>query len=144
MAYEYMFTHQRDNGSFCRRRKLPGKGFFREDKPDPCTHARIIRFLIHFGYRDDIRIVKAFEWLWTTHWIDDMWLCGFKNNRHGCLRAALDVLGAAALHPAYAQHRRSIIFSADNFPTEAGRLTVQSSGHRWISVLQVNPINGSP
>ncbi len=98
---EFIFSHQRDDGSFCRRRSLPGQGIVWEHQPDPCTHARIVRFLIQFGYGDDLRTRRAIQWLLARQRDDGMWLCD-RAGRHGCLRATVDFLRAAALDPATA------------------------------------------
>ncbi len=100
---EFMFAFQRESGAFCRRRRVARKGVVWEDQPDPCTHARIVRFLIQFGYGDDPRTRKAVKWLLATQRDDGMWLCR-RADRHGCLRATLDVLRAAALDPETAAH----------------------------------------
>lgn len=95
---EFMFAHQREHGAFCRRRRVAGRGVMWEAGPDPCTHARILRFLIQFGYGDDSRTRAAIDWLLEAQRDDGMWLCD-RSGRHGCLRATLDVLRAAALDP---------------------------------------------
>jgi hypothetical protein len=41
---EYMFTFQREDGPFCRRRRVSGQGMVTQEHPGPCTHARIVRF----------------------------------------------------------------------------------------------------
>jgi hypothetical protein len=71
-------------------------------RPD-CTQARIVRFLIQFGYGDDPRTRAALDWLLTTQRDDGMWLCD-RADRHGCLRATLDFLRAAVLDPETAAH----------------------------------------
>ncbi|TEU21117.1 MAG: hypothetical protein E3J21_02115 [Anaerolineales bacterium] len=95
---EFLFEHQRRHGGFCRRRRVRGRGLVWEAEPDPCTHAWIVRFLIQFGYADDPRTRAAVDWLLATQRDDAMWLCG-RAGRHGCLRATLDYLRAAALDP---------------------------------------------
>ncbi len=95
---EFMFSHQRPDGAFCRRRRIPGKGDVWLDHSEPCTHARIVRFLIQFGYADDPRLRKAIDWLLPIQRDDGMWLCRGSAGR-GCLRATLDVLRLAALDP---------------------------------------------
>ena len=100
---EFMFAHQREHGAFCRRRRIPGQGIVWETQDAPCTHARTVRFLIQFGYASDPRVRKAVDWLLATRRDDGMWLCD-RRGRHGCLRATLDVLRAAALDPATASH----------------------------------------
>jgi hypothetical protein len=95
---EYIFTHQRESGAFCRRRRVKGQGIVWDAEPEPCTHARIVRFLIQFGYGDDPRTRRAVDFLLTNHREDGMWDC-HRTRRYGCLRATLDVLRAAALDP---------------------------------------------
>lgn len=97
-ACDFMFTHQRENGAFCRRRRVSGQGMVWQEHAGPCTHARIVRFLIQFGYADDPRVRKAIDWLLMTQRDDGMWFCG-SADRRGCLRATLDVLRVAALDP---------------------------------------------
>lgn len=94
---EFMFTHQREDGSFCRRRHVSGRGILWEERPEPCTHARIVRFLIQFGYGDDPRTRLAIDWLLSTQRQDAMWLCKWAKARNGCLRATHDFLRLAAL-----------------------------------------------
>ena len=104
-ACEFMFTFQRENGAFCRRRYVSGKGTVWAENPGPCTHARIVRFLIQFGYGGDARTRAGVRWLLENQRDDDMWHCQPKH-RYGCLRATLDYLRAAVLdaemraHPA--------------------------------------------
>jgi hypothetical protein len=93
---EFMFAHQREHGGFGRCRRIPGQGVVWETQDAPCTQARIVRFLIQFGYGDDPRTRAALDWLLATQRDDSMWLCD-RSGRHGCLRATLDVLRAAAL-----------------------------------------------
>jgi hypothetical protein len=100
---EYMFTFQRENGPFCRRRRISGQGTVWQEHPEPCTHARIVRFLIQFGYGDDPRVRKAIEWLIATQRDDGMWFCR-SVERRGCIRASLDVLRVAVLDPSTAAH----------------------------------------
>jgi hypothetical protein len=100
-ACEFMFTFQREDGAFCRRRRVAGKGIVWADQPGPCTHARIVRFLIQFGYGDDPRTRRAIAWLLAAQQEDGMWDC-CESRRYGCLRATLDVLRVAALDPAAA------------------------------------------
>jgi Squalene-hopene cyclase C-terminal domain len=71
---DYLFTHQRLEGNFCRRRKAK-QGLIWEENPVPCTHARIIRFLIQYGYGADPRTRKGLDWLLNTQRKDGMWLC---------------------------------------------------------------------
>jgi hypothetical protein len=95
---EFLFAHQREHGAFCRRRRIRGQGIVWETQPDACTHARIVRFLIQAGYAADPRTRAAIDWLLRNQRDDAMWLCD-RSGRHGCLRATLDVLRAAALDP---------------------------------------------
>jgi hypothetical protein len=97
-ACDWMFTHQREDGAFCRRRRVPGQGTVWENDTVPCTHARIVRFLIQFGYAADPRLRKAMDWLLPIQRDDGMWFCRGAVGR-GCLRATLDVLRVAALDP---------------------------------------------
>jgi hypothetical protein len=102
-ACDFMFTHQRENGAFCRRRRISGKGTVWQKHVEPCTHARIVRFLIQFGYATDPRVRKAIDWLLPIQRDDGMWFCR-SEGRRGCLRATLDVLRLAALdNQTYAQ-----------------------------------------
>jgi len=101
-ACEFMFGFQRPHGAFCRRRGVAGKGTVWESQPDPCTHARIVRFLIQFGYGDDPRTLAAVDWLLAASRDDGMWHC--TPERHGCLRATLDVLRAAVLDAKMSAH----------------------------------------
>jgi hypothetical protein len=100
---EFMFAHQREHGGFCRRRRVQGRGIVWDNHPGPCTHARIVRFLIQFGYGDDPRTRAAVNWLLATRRDDGMWLCRHTSG-HGCLRATLDYLRVAALDPEAAAH----------------------------------------
>jgi hypothetical protein len=100
---DFLFAHQREHGGFCRRRRVRGRGTVWEARPDPCTHARIVRFLIQFGYGDDPRTRAAVNWLLADQRDDAMWLCN-RASRHGCLRATLDYLRAAVLDPETAAH----------------------------------------
>jgi hypothetical protein len=100
---EFVFSHQREHGAFCRRRRIQGRGIVWDSQPGPCTHARIVRFLIQFGFADDPRTQAAVAWLPANQRDDGMWLC--RNGRgHGCLRATHDVLRVAALEPELAAH----------------------------------------
>ena len=101
---EFMFAFQREHGGFCRRRRISGRGRVWDDQPGPCTHARIVRFLIQFGYADDPRTRAAVDWLLATQRDDGMWHCR-QAGRYGCLRATLDVLRVAALDPEVADHQ---------------------------------------
>jgi hypothetical protein len=93
-----MFAHQRESGEFCRRRRVPGQGVVWEEHGEPCTHARIVRFLIQFGYADDPRVRRAIDWLLPFQRDDGMWFCR-DAGRRGCLRATIDMLRVAALDP---------------------------------------------
>jgi hypothetical protein len=95
-ACDFMFTHQRENGAFCRRQRVTGQGFVWQEDPGPCTHARIVRFLIQFGYADDPRVRKAIDWILPIQRDDGMWFCR-DAGRRGCLRATIDVLRVAAI-----------------------------------------------
>lgn len=96
---EYLFGFQRDNGAFCRRRRISGRGVVWDDEPGPCTHARIARFLIRFGYVEDPHTEAALAWLWAAQRDDGMWSC-HPEGSYGCLRATLDALSVAVLAPA--------------------------------------------
>jgi hypothetical protein len=102
-ACELLFADQRDNGAFCRRRRVPGQGIVWEQRSEPCTQARIARFLIQLGYAGDARVRRAIDWLLPIQREDGMWLCRGDEGR-GCLRATLDVLRLAALDPQIAAH----------------------------------------
>jgi len=95
-ACDFMFTNQRENGEFCRRRRVSGQGMVWQKHGEPCTHARIVRFLIQFGYGDDPRVRKAIDWLLPIQRDDGLWFCRGAAGR-GCLRATIDVLRLAAL-----------------------------------------------
>jgi len=97
-ACDWMFTHQRENGAFCRRRRVPGQGMVWQKDTEPCTHARIVRFLVQFGYAQDPRVRKAIDWLLPIRRDDGMWCCRGAGGR-GCLRATLDVLRLAVVDP---------------------------------------------
>lgn len=94
---EFMFHHQRESGAFCRRRRLAGKGIVCDEEPAPCTHARILRFLIQFGYGDDPQVKAGLDWLLAKQRSDGMWMCARRDVRRGCLRATLDYLRTAIL-----------------------------------------------
>jgi hypothetical protein len=104
-ACEYLFTFQHEHGQFGRRRRIPGQGIVWDDRDEPCTHARIVRFLLQFGYGRDPRTRAAVDWLLAAQHQDGMWDCR-ASRRYGCLRATLDALrvavldAAAAIHPA--------------------------------------------
>ncbi|MFN2220268.1 MAG: prenyltransferase/squalene oxidase repeat-containing protein [Anaerolineae bacterium] len=100
---EFMFTFQRQQGPFCRRRRVSGRGTVWDTDPGPCTHARIVRFLIQFGYGDDPRVRAGIDWLLAAQRPDGLWDCG-RPTRPGCLRATHDVLRVAALDPEAAAH----------------------------------------
>ena len=102
-ACAFMFTFQRDNGAFCRKRRVAGKGIVWVDEPGPCTHARIVRFLIQFGYGPDPRVRRGIDWLLGAQREHGMWDCG-RPERPGCLRATFDVLRVAALDAEAAAH----------------------------------------
>ena len=95
-ACEWMFSQQRENGAFCRRRRVPGQGTVWQQETEPCTQARIVRFMIQFGYGQDARVRQAMDWLRPLQRDDGMWSCRGAEGR-GCLRATVDVLRAAAL-----------------------------------------------
>jgi len=95
---DFMFTHQRASGAFCRRQRVSGRGIVWQEDTEPCTHARVVRFLIQFGYAQDPRVRKAIGWLLPLQRDDGMWLCRGAGDR-GCLRATIDVLRVAALDP---------------------------------------------
>jgi hypothetical protein len=97
-ACDFMFAHQRENGVFCRRRRVPGRGVVWQEHTEPCTHARIVRFLIQFGYAEDPRVRNAINWLLPIQRDDGLWFCRPVGAR-GCLRATIDVLRLAALDP---------------------------------------------
>ncbi len=102
-ACDFIFAHQRPDGAFCRRRHVPGQGMVWEERTEPCTQARIVRFLIQFGYAEDPRLRKAIDWIQALQRDDGMWFCRGPQGR-GCLRATLDVLRFAALDPLTAFH----------------------------------------
>jgi hypothetical protein len=97
-ACDFMFAQQRENGAFCRSRRIPGQGTVWQVDTEPCTQARIARFLLQFGYAEDPRVRKAIAWLLPIQRDDGMWFCRGAGGR-GCLRATLDVLRLAALDP---------------------------------------------
>ncbi len=102
-ACDFMFAHQRQNGTFCRRRHISGQGLVWQEHTEPCTQARIVRFLIQFGYSEDPRLRKAIAWLLSIQRKDGMWLCRGPEGR-GCLRATLDILRVAAIDSQTAVH----------------------------------------
>jgi hypothetical protein len=95
---EFLFTFQREHGGFCRRRRVQGRGIVWDEQGSPCTHARIVRLLLQFGYGDDPRTRAALGWVLATQRDDGTWHCR-REDRYGCLRATLDVLRAAVLDP---------------------------------------------
>lgn len=95
-ACEFLFTFQQESGAFCRRRRVKGQGLVWTDDAGPCTQARILRFLIQFGYGDDARTQAGIAWLLAEQRDDGWWDCG-SPQRPGCLRATHDVLRLAAL-----------------------------------------------
>jgi hypothetical protein len=97
-ACDFMFTHQRETGQFNRRRRVSGQGMVWRTSMEPCTHARIVRFLIQFGLGDDPRVRRAIDWIMTAQRDDGMWFCREEGIR-GCLRVTIDVLRIAALDP---------------------------------------------
>jgi len=100
---EFLFTHQREHGEFCRQRPIRRQGIVWEHQAEPCTQARIVRFLIQFGYVDDPRTRSAVDWLMAAQRDDAMWLCRWARG-HGCLRATLDYLRVAILDAEIAAH----------------------------------------
>ena len=125
-ACDFMFTHQRENGAFCRRRRVSGQGMVWQKDTEPCTHARMVRFLIQFGYADDPRVRKAIDWLVPIQRDDGMWFCRGAAGR-GCLRATLDVLRVAALDPLDG-------CPAGNLPGRCGRLrSADGAAHEPLS-----------
>lgn len=95
-ACSFMFAHQREDGKFYRRRRVTGQGWVSQGSHEPCTQARIVRFLIQFGYGEDERVQKGSDWLLQSQRQDGMWFCRGEKGK-GCLRATLDVLRVAAL-----------------------------------------------
>jgi hypothetical protein len=102
-ASDFMFSHQRENGAFCRRRRIAGQGMVWQEDAAPCTHARIVCFLIQFGYGEDPRVRRAIDWVLPSQREDGMWFCRGEGGR-GCLRATIDILRVAALDPLTAAH----------------------------------------
>jgi hypothetical protein len=113
-ACEYMFTFQRESGAFCRRRRVSGKGLVWTQEPAPCTHARIVRTLIQFGYGDDPRTRAGVDWILADQRPDGMWHC--REDRYNCLRATLDARRSAGRRgsaaPSHAAWRRGRLRSA--------------------------------
>jgi len=104
-ACGFMFEQQREDGAFCRHRRVPKQGVVWEEASEPCTQARIVRFLIQFGYGDDPRVKKAVDWLLKRQREDGMWHCRGEEGR-GCLRATIDALRAVSLIPGLAANPR--------------------------------------
>ena len=102
-ACDFMFGEQRENGAFCRHRRVAKKGIVWEETGEPCTQARIIRFMIQFGYWEDPRVRQGFEWLLERQRDDGLWFCRGEKGK-GCLRATIDVLRVAALIPEMKEH----------------------------------------
>ena len=94
-AWEFLAEHQRADGQFCRLRRVPRQGLVWDQAAEPCTQARIVRFLVQFGYGDDPRVQAAFHWLLTNQRPDGMFAC--RVGGEGCLRSTLDFLRAAEL-----------------------------------------------
>jgi hypothetical protein len=105
---EFMFSFQRTDGGFYRKGNFLGQDQVWDNRPEPCTHARIVRFLIQFGYRSDPRTHAAIDWLLSNQRPDGMWLCNYTRNpkarTFGCLRATLDFLRVAVLDVDFVQH----------------------------------------
>jgi hypothetical protein len=130
----FMFSQQRPDGGFCRQRRVSGKGLVRDEQSEPCTQARIVRFLIQFGYGRDPRTRLAIEWLLAAQRPDAMWLCSHARGR-GCLRATLDFLRAAALDPDTAIHpataRAALVVANLLLEPKMGRYHV---GNEWLTL----------
>ncbi len=94
-AWEFLSGHQQADGQFCRLRRVPRQGLVWDQAAEPCTQARIVRFLAQFGYGDDPRTQAAFQWLLSVQRPDGMLSC--RAGGKGCLRATLDFLRAAVL-----------------------------------------------
>ncbi len=137
---EFLFTFQRENGAFCRRKRVTGKGWVWADDAGPCTQARIVRFLIQFGYPDDPRTRAGIEWLLGVQRDDGMWDCG-SPQRSGCLRATHDVLRVAALD-AETAGRPAIARGAERVCALVARekLSRYHTGASW-TVLQYPPFD---
>jgi hypothetical protein len=93
---EFMLEHQCEDGAFRRKRKKSGHGWVLEGSSEICTHARIVRFLIQFGYGESEVVRRGITWMLAEQREDGMWFCRQEGKR-GCLRATIDVLRAAAL-----------------------------------------------
>jgi hypothetical protein len=139
-ACEFLFTFQRDNGAFCRRRRVAGKGLVWADDAGPCTQARIVRFLIQFGYGDDAWTRAGIEWLLATQRDDGWWDCASRQ-RPGCLRATHDVLRVAALDAETAA-QPAIARGAERVCELLGRqnLSKYHTGASW-TVLEYPPFD---
>ncbi len=128
---EFMFTFQHEHGGFGRRRRIPGQGLVWDEQDAPCTQARIVRFLIQFGYGDDPRTRAAVDWLLAAQRDDGMWHCR-RADRYGCLRATHDALRVAALDAEAAGHpaaRRGAEAICDLLM--APRMDRYHVGHEW-------------
>ena len=99
---EYIYNFQRKTGAFCRRRRIAGKGVVWDRTPAPCTHARIVRFLLQFGLAKDPHTRRGIDWMLANRHEDGMWHCRQKDP-YGCLRATHDVLRVAVLYPKIAR-----------------------------------------
>lgn len=141
-ACALLFTFQRENGAFCRRRRVAGKGVVWADDAGPCTQARIVRFLIQFGYGRDARTRAGIEWLLEVQREDGWWDCG-SPGRPGCLRATHDVLRLAALDPEMAA-RPGIARGAERVceTLERRSLSKYHTGASW-QVLEYPPFDMS-
>ncbi len=141
---EHIFTFQREHGAFRRRRRVSGQVPASGDLLEFCTHARIVRFLIQFGYGDDPRIQAGLDWLLATPREDGMWHCR-QDGRYGCLRATLDVLRVAVLsqetarHPAIAR-AAAVVYDLLMTPRSMSRYHVK---HPWTT-LEYPPFDYSP
>lgn len=141
-ACEYLFTFQRGNGAFGRRRRVAGQGLVWDDDAGPCTQARIVRFMIQFGYGRDPRTRAGIGWLLAVQREDGWWDCG-SPQRPGCLRATHDVLRLAALD-AEAAARPGIARGAERVCEVLGRqrLSRYHTGASW-HVLAYPPFDMS-
>ena len=101
-AIDYMLSHQREDGAFRREQITTGH---QETNPVPCTHARILRFLVQFGQEHLPAVQKGVDWLIANQRQDGSWICNRSSEqRHGCLRATHDYLRLAELMPELAKH----------------------------------------
>lgn len=101
-AIDYMLAQQREDGAFRRGQITTGHP---EIHPMPCTHSRILRFLVQFGYGGHPAVQRGIDWLITSQREDGSWICDpTREHRHGCLRATHDYLRLASLLPAHRQH----------------------------------------